>query len=103
MPILQKKINKETFGTVLERVSSKLAGWKGRMLSLAGRITQTKAVLGSVPVHTMSSIKLPESTTKSLDHLSRDFIWGSTTENRKQHLIGWDKVCLPKAEGGLGI
>ncbi|CAA7027588.1 unnamed protein product [Microthlaspi erraticum] len=29
MPILQKRINKETFGTVLERMSSKLTGWKG--------------------------------------------------------------------------
>ncbi|CAA7057594.1 unnamed protein product [Microthlaspi erraticum] len=103
MPILQKRINKETFGTVLERMSSKLAGWKGRMLSLAGRITLTKAVSGSVPVHTMSSIRLPESTTKALDRVSRDFIWGSTPETRKQHLIGWDKICSLKADGGLGI
>lgn len=29
IPILQKRINKETFATVLERVASKLAGWKG--------------------------------------------------------------------------
>ncbi|CAA7038892.1 unnamed protein product [Microthlaspi erraticum] len=43
VPILQRRINKETFGTVLERMSSKLAGWKGRMLSLAGRITLSKA------------------------------------------------------------
>ncbi|CAA7027589.1 unnamed protein product [Microthlaspi erraticum] len=51
----------------------------------------------------MSSIKLPESKVKALDRVSRDFIWGSTSETRKQHLIGWDRVCLPKAEGGLGI
>ncbi|CAA7036314.1 unnamed protein product [Microthlaspi erraticum] len=103
MPILQKRINKETFGSVLERVSSKLASWKGRMLSLAGRITLTKAVISSVPVHTMSSIKLPESMVKSLDRVSRDFVWGSTLEKRKQHLVGWDRICLPKSEGGLGI
>lgn len=42
------------------------------MLSLAGRITLMKAVLSSILVHSMSSIKLPESTTKSLDRLSRD-------------------------------
>ncbi|CAA7018347.1 unnamed protein product [Microthlaspi erraticum] len=103
MHVLQKRINKETFGKVVERMSSKLAGWKGRILSLAGRITLTKAVLGSVPVHSMSSCKFPESTTKSLDRISRDFVWGSTPERRKQHLLSWDKICLPKAEGGLGI
>ena len=30
MPVLQKRINKETFGEVIEKVSSKLAGWKSR-------------------------------------------------------------------------
>ncbi|CAA7017011.1 unnamed protein product [Microthlaspi erraticum] len=91
MPILQKRINKETFGTVVERVSSKLAGWKGRVLSMAGHITLSKSVLGSIPVHSMSSCKLPEATLNSLERLSRDFIWGSTAEKRKQHLLGWDK------------
>ncbi|CAA7059442.1 unnamed protein product [Microthlaspi erraticum] len=103
MPVLQKRINKDTFGTVLERMSSKLAGWKGRMLSLAGRITLTKAVVGLVPVHTMSSAKLPESMIKRLDRVSRDFVWGSTAEQRRQHLVSWDKICRPKEDGGLGI
>lgn len=53
MPILQKRINKETFGDVLEKVSSRLSGWKGRMLSFAGRLTLTKAVLSSILVHSM--------------------------------------------------
>ena len=28
IPVLQKRINKETFGEVIEKVFSKLAGWK---------------------------------------------------------------------------
>ena len=103
MPVLQKRINKETFSSVLERMSSKLAGWKGRQLSLAGRITLTKAVLNSIPVHLMSSIKLPMSTLHSVNRISRDFLWGSTTEKRKHHLVNWKTVCLPKGDGGLGI
>ncbi|CAA7025736.1 unnamed protein product [Microthlaspi erraticum] len=67
MPVLQKRINKDTFGEVLEKVSSWLAGWKGQLLSLAGRITLTKAVLSSVPVHTMSTAMLPQSTLNRLD------------------------------------
>ncbi|KAG2269532.1 hypothetical protein Bca52824_064087 [Brassica carinata] len=35
--------SQETFGEVVEKVSSKLAGWKRRFLSLAGRITLTKS------------------------------------------------------------
>lgn len=87
MSILHKRINKDTFSEVIGRVSSRLAGWKGKMLSRAGRITLTKAVLSSTPVHSMSNIQLPVSTLNALDKLSRDFIWGSTSEQRKQHLV----------------
>lgn len=62
MPILQKRINKEIFGFVVERAASRLAGWKRKMLSLAGRITLTKSVLSAIPVHTMSTIAMPQST-----------------------------------------
>lgn len=103
MPILQKRMNKETFSEVLERVSSRLAGWRSRSLSLAGRITLTKAVLSSILVHVMSAILLPASTLERLDKLSRIFLWGSTLEKRNQHLLSWKKVCKPKAEGGLGL
>lgn len=103
MPVLQKRINKETFGEVVERVSAKLAGWKSRFLSLAGRITLTKSVISSIPVHTMSTIMLPMSTLNQLDKIARAFIWGSSEGNRKQHLVSWNKVCKPKGEGGLGI
>lgn len=66
MPILQKRMNKETFGEILERVSARLAGWKSKsLLSLAGRITLTKSVLASIPVHSMSAILLPAATWES--------------------------------------
>lgn len=79
MPVLQKRINKETFGYVLERASSRLSGWKSRVLSLAGRLTLTKSVLSSLP---MSTIMLPKSILDGLDKISRAFLWGSTVEKQ---------------------
>ena len=98
MPILQKRINKDTFGEVFEKVTSRLASWKKQTLSLAGRVTLTKTVLSSIQVHSMSTIYLHVSTLEKLDSLSRSFVWGSG-----QHLVSWVKICRPKAEGGLGI
>lgn len=80
MLVLQKRLNKDTFEEILERVLSILAGWKSRTLSLAGRITLTKAVLSSILVHSMSSIMLPVSILQRLDKVSRSFLWGSTPE-----------------------
>lgn len=73
------------------------------MLSFAGKITLTKAVLSSILVRTMSTIRLPASTLNSLVRVSRDFIWGITTEKKKQHLLSWERVCIPKKKRGLGI
>lgn len=42
-------------------------------------------------------------TLQTLDKLSKEFIWGSTSEKKKQHLLSWDRICRPKFEGGLGI
>lgn len=72
-------------------------------MSFAGRLTFTKAVLASIPIHTMSVISMPQATLDELDKVSRSFLWGSTREKRKQQLIAWKRVCVPKKEGGIGI
>ena len=73
-------------------------GYQVGRSKLSGRVTLTKAVLSSIPVHTMSTICLPVSTLKKLDSLSRSFVWGGG-----QHLVAWGKICKSKTEGGLGI
>ncbi|XP_010513759.1 PREDICTED: uncharacterized protein LOC104789811 [Camelina sativa] len=107
--LAQIKAYKGSSGEILcrlgseERVSSKLSGWKGRSLSFDGRITLTKTVLSSIPVHTMSIIKLPQATLAKLDSMCKSFLWGSTADKKKQHLLAWDRVCLPKVGDGLGL
>ena len=34
-----------------------------------------------------------------IEKLQRDILWSDS----KIHLLGWDKVCMPIANGGLGI
>ena len=38
---------------------------------------------------------------KKLDKVNRDFLWSSSLEKRKLHLVGWNKVIRSKAEGGV--
>ena len=40
---------------------------------------------------------------KSWTKLIGTFLWGSTSEKRRLHLVGWNKIIRPKEEGGLGI
>ena len=38
----------------------------------------------------------------SLDCLSHNFLWGSTLEKKKKHLLAGNKICQPKDEVGVG-
>lgn len=93
----------QDFNFVIERVQSKLAGWKGHLLSFAGRLVQTKSVLAAVPSYVMQGVMLLVRLLNSVDRVCGNFIWRSTEEKRKLHMVGWDKITRPKGEGGLGV
>ena len=87
MPVLQKRINKDTFGDILEKMNSRLAGWKEKTLSFAGRLTLTKAVLSSIHVHSMSSVLLPQFIHSKLDRFL-DLFYGAVM-GREESSIYW--------------
>ena len=45
---------KQVFSTLKERVGQKLAGWKGKLLSMGGKEILIKAVAQAIPSYTMS-------------------------------------------------
>lgn len=92
-----------SFNFIIERVKSKLEGWRAKFLSKAGRIVLINSVLNSLPTHVMQCTMLPKSVNNRLDRICRNFLWGSTDERKKLHPISWDIVTKPKAEGGLGL
>ncbi|CAL9017296.1 unnamed protein product [Prunus brigantina] len=71
MPLLHSRPNKATFNGLLDKVHRRLAGWKGKLLSLDGRATLIKAVASSIPIYTMQTTKLHASVCEELDKLNR--------------------------------
>ncbi|CAN1156102.1 Putative ribonuclease H protein At1g65750, partial [Linum perenne] len=92
-----------TYQHILDRMDSKLSGWKAKSLSLAGRVTLAQAILSAIPAYAMQTSLLPATTCSEIDKRICDFIWGSSANERKTHLISWDKISLPKEQGGLGL
>ncbi|XP_042965576.1 uncharacterized protein LOC122299388 [Carya illinoinensis] len=88
---------------VLEKFERRLAGWKKVYLSKGGRITLIKSTLSNLPTYFLSLFPLPASIAQRLEKLQRDFLWGGIGEEFKYHLVGWDKICTPLRDGGLGI
>jgi hypothetical protein len=51
----------------------------------------------------MQTYNIPVSICDEAEKICRNFIWGSTVDQKKCHLVAWKKICLPKEKGGLGF
>ena len=91
------------FDFVVEKVQAKLSSWKGKLLSPAGRVVLVQSVTSAIPAYYMQNVALPSRICTKLDKINRDFLWGSTDEKKKMHMVSWEKVCRPKNLGGLGL
>ncbi|KAL4334108.1 hypothetical protein GQ457_07G014090 [Hibiscus cannabinus] len=87
---------------IIDKLSLRLAGWKGKCLSLAGRITLAKSVLSNLPVYFLSLFQLPSKVADILNSAIAKFIWGPE-KTRPIHWVKWESICRPKSSGGLGI
>ncbi|XP_021760550.1 uncharacterized protein LOC110725370 [Chenopodium quinoa] len=88
---------------IREKLCKRLQGWKGGILSKAGREVLIKAVAQSIPTYAMSVFKFPSSFCDELRSLVANFWWGQRNGERKIHWIAWKRLCEPKAAGGLGF
>ena len=68
------------FAEVKEKDGSKLAGWKGKLLSIRGKEILIKVVAQAVPSYTMSCFLIPKGLCKEIEGMIRKFWWGQRQE-----------------------
>jgi hypothetical protein len=61
-----------------------------------------KSTLSSLSTYFLSLFICPVSVANRLERLQRNFLWGDSGEAFEYHLVGWDVVCSPIKDGGLG-
>nr|GEV67311.1 RNA-directed DNA polymerase, eukaryota [Tanacetum cinerariifolium] len=77
--------------------------WKIGTLSIRGRLTLIKSVLGSTPIYSMSLYKVPKTVLHTMEAIRRDSFNGSQSKDRNISWIKWSKVLAAKKYGGLGV
>ncbi|KAL4298591.1 hypothetical protein AHAS_Ahas17G0016200 [Arachis hypogaea] len=92
---------KDKYKNTLERVKSKLKGWKAHCLSIAGRVTLEQTVISPSINHDMMHSVIPTGICNEIEKLQRKFIWGefltvSLGDGRLTHL--WKDTWLEKDE-----
>nr|GEX26692.1 hypothetical protein [Tanacetum cinerariifolium] len=85
------------------KIKSRLSKWKVNTLSIGGRLTLLKAVLGSTPIYPMSLYNVPKSVLHEMESLRHNFFNGAQRVDRKISWVKWSKVLASKKFGGLGV
>uniref|UniRef100_J3KZ08 non-specific serine/threonine protein kinase n=1 Tax=Oryza brachyantha TaxID=4533 RepID=J3KZ08_ORYBR len=117
LPLTIRKIRKVHLQYLIDRIKSRLAGWKQKLLSTGGQITLVLSVLSSMPTYAMTVLKIssmptyamtvlkiPKQITQEIDKARRKFPWaGNEQLYGGKCKVNWQRVCRPTRYGGLGI
>ncbi|KHN39397.1 Putative ribonuclease H protein, partial [Glycine soja] len=88
---------------LIKKFESKLSKWNQRFLSMAGKVSSINSVLTALPIYLLSFFKIPHKVARRVISLQRNFLWGGDSDHKKIAWVNWNKICLPKEFGGLGI
>ncbi|XP_019240555.1 PREDICTED: uncharacterized protein LOC109220547 [Nicotiana attenuata] len=84
-------------------MTKRITSWTAKTLSYAGRVHLVQSVLFEVQAFWAQIFILPAKVIKVVEGICRSYVWSGTNAITKRALIAWDKVCLPRAGGGLNI
>ena len=102
LPTLVGRAKYQTFSFLKDKVRKKIQGWKGKLLSRAGKEILIKAVAQCIPTYTMGVFQLPMKLCEELNAMCARFWWGQIDNERKIHWKRWSVWAQPK-EGGMGF
>ena len=73
-------------------------------LTSAGKEVLIKSVVTAIPAYPMAVFKFTDGLCKEIDSEIAKFWWGEAGNGGKKiHWLGWEKLGLPKVQGGLGF
>lgn len=99
-----KHIKISIWNPIIDRMKSKLASWKGNLLSIGGWETLIKSCLSNLPLYYMSLFPILKGVLEILSTLQRQFLLGGNTGKKKSlPLVKWKTLEHPKFLGELGL
>lgn len=75
LPLASGFKKKESWVGLIEKLRSKLAMWKRRYLTKAGRLVLINSTPASLPIAMLSLFVMPISVGEELERITRNFLW----------------------------
>ena len=93
----------DCFQHLIDRVLSRIRGWKEKLLSYGGREVLLKSIIQAIPSYAMSVFKLPKQICSAITSAMSKYWWGDDDLKKHMHWFAWWKICVPKERGGMGF
>ncbi|XP_042482198.1 uncharacterized protein LOC122062615 [Macadamia integrifolia] len=97
-------VKKDRILCLMDKIKARLQGWRGKLLSMAGRVELIRSVISGMPIHNFSVYWWHESVINTVERWMRNFLWLGDIDTVKKISVKWEEVCKPKArfvnEGG---
>jgi hypothetical protein len=93
----------DCFRHLIDRVNSRINGWKEKLLSMGGKEILIKSIAQAIPVYAMMVFKIPNKICKGITNAISRYWWGDDNNHKRMHWQEWWKMCMPKGSGGMGF
>ncbi|GKC56441.1 hypothetical protein Tco_1084039 [Tanacetum coccineum] len=93
----------QSWNETVEGMANRLSRWKMKTLSIGGRLTLIKSVLGSMLIYHMSLFKVPIKVLQRMESIRAHFFNGVELGSKKPIWVKWKNVLASKHKGGLGV
>jgi hypothetical protein len=74
---------------IVRNISCRLASWKGRFLSMRGRLCLIKSVLRNLPIYYLSLFSMPATVVTTIEKKFLSFSWSAKEESKKLCNVSW--------------
>ncbi|KAJ0725657.1 putative RNA-directed DNA polymerase [Helianthus annuus] len=103
VPLISSRLSYKDCIRLVENMERRITDWKSKCLSFGGRLQLIRSVLSSMHIYWAGVFTLPKRIICELESMMRRFLWAQGNDIKGKAKVRWEKVSLPKKEGGLGI
>nr|GEY33080.1 RNA-directed DNA polymerase, eukaryota, reverse transcriptase zinc-binding domain protein [Tanacetum cinerariifolium] len=90
----------QSWHDVTKGMHTRLSKWKLKTLSIGGRLTLLKSVLGAIPIYHMSIFKVSMKVLQNMESICACFFNGADVNSKKPNWVRWKSVLAAKDIGG---